>query len=151
MISTLEQRKAALAMSILPLPRRERVLKSLPVRQRSTIRLLLDQVFAQGWNDLSAVELALGITRSNPSAVVIDSQQLIKLSRLLVPELYARVLVAADISDRGFLLSLLDRDYAALVQKALGEVSILPDRLKQSLLAAAHASLADAKEQPCAV
>jgi len=150
MTSTLEQRKAALAMSILSLPRREHVLASLPARQQNTIRRLLGQIFAQGWNDPSAVELALGITAQNPPAIAIDSQELIKLSRLLGPELYARVLVAADISDRGFLLSLLERDYAVLVQKALGEVSILPDSLKQSLLAAAQAHFAEAKGQSCA-
>lgn len=151
MISTLEQRKAALAMSILPLHRRESVLESLPVQQRSAIRLLLGQISAQGWNDSFAVELALGITARNPSGIAIDSQDLIKLSRLLAPDLYARVLVAADISDRGFLLSLLERDYAAIVQKALGEIPVLPDRLKQSLLAAAHGQLAETKVQPCAV
>jgi hypothetical protein len=151
MTSTLEQRKAALAMSILPLHQRERVLESLPALQRSTIRLLLDWIFAQGWNDPSAIELALDFTARNPSAIAINSQELIRLSRLLGPELYARVLVGSDISDSGFLLALLERDYAALVQKALGEVPILPDRLKQSLLAAAHAQLADAKVQPCAV
>lgn len=151
MIPTLEQRKAALAMSILPSRRRESVLESLSAQQRSAIRLLLGQIFAQGWNDSFAVELALGIRARNPSEIAIDSQDLIKLSRLLAPELYARVLVAADISDRGFLLSLLERDYAAIVQKALGEIPMLPDRLKQSLLAAAHGQLAEAKAQPCAV
>lgn len=151
MTSTLEQRKAALAMSILPPPHRERVLKSLPTQQRDTIRLLLDNVFSQGWNDPSAVELALGITTPDPSTIAIGSEQLIVLSRLLGAELYARVLVATDISDRNFLLSLLDRNYAVLVQRALGEVSSLPDSLKQSLLAAVHACLADAEGQPCAV
>lgn len=151
MTSTLEQRKAAIAMSILPLQRRESVLGSLPVLQQNAIRPLLNQIFAQGWNDPSAVELALGIMARNPSEIAIDSKDLIKLSRLLGPELYARILVAADISDRGFLLSLLGRDYAALVQKALGEIPMLPGRLKQSLLAAAHDRLAEEKVQPCAV
>lgn len=151
MISTLEQRKAALAMSILPMRTRENVLHSLPAQQRNAIRLLLGQIAAQGWDDSFAVELALGIAVRNRSEVAIDSQDLIKLSRLLTPELYARVLVAADISDRVFLLSLLERDYAAIVQKSLVEVPTLPNALKKSLLAAAHDQLAEAKVQPCAV
>lgn len=150
MISTPTQRKAALAMSILPAQQRARVLESLPVQQRNAIRELLGQIATQGWNDSLAIELALGIRTLDVPAVAIDSQELIKLSRLLGPELYARVLIAADISDRGFLLSLLERNYAVLVQNALGDVSTLPDSLKRSLLAAAKAQLAEAKVQACA-
>lgn len=150
MTSTLEQRKAALAISILPLNRREHVLESLSARQQDMIRLLLAQIFSKGWNDPAAVESVLGIAARNRPGIAIGSEELVKLSHLLGPELYARILVAADISDRGFLLSLLERDYAALVQKALGETPVLPDRLKQSLLAAAQAQLAETKVQPCA-
>lgn len=151
MISTPTQRKAALAMSILPAQQRARVLESLPVQQRNAIRELLGQIIAQGWNDWPAIELALGIRTLDATTVAIDSQELIKLSSLLGPELYARVLIAADISDRGFLLSLLERNYAVLVQNALGDVPTLPDSLKRSLLAAAKAQLAETKVQACAV
>lgn len=151
MTSTPQQRKAALAMSILPASRRALVLDSLPAAQRNRLQLLLSQIIAHGWSDPSVVERALGIAMHAQPAVAIESQELIRLSRLLSPELYARVLIAADISDRGFLVSLLERDYAVQVQKALGDVPTLPDRLKQSLLSAAQAHLIETKVQPCAV
>ena len=151
MTPMLEQRKAALAMSILSPASRERLLESLPGRQQNTTRLLLAEIFAKGWNDSAAVELVLGIKGPNPSEITINTQNLVKLSQAMGPELYARVLVAADISERGFLVSLLERGYAAQVHKALSEVPILPDRLKKSLLSSAQAHLTDAKVQTCAV
>lgn len=150
MKATANQRKAAIALSMLTRSQRRRLLLPLPPAGRHAMHAMLAEIERQGWADRKAVELALGESFVKAPAIdVFATEELVVLAGLVNPVLYARILVACGLDDRAFLLSLLDRNYANQVQQALAETAALPDKLGCALVSSTRRLLASRRGEAC--
>lgn len=144
------QRKVALALSIVSRSQRRRLLKALPQTTRQTLEVLVADIMRKGLNDRKTIELVLGeplLSQSTSGTFALE--ELIRLSSLISPDMYARTLAACNPIDRTFLFSLLEHDYAARVQDVFKESPVLPQRLGRAVLDAVSTLLASGRDETC--
>lgn len=141
MSATRGQRKAALYLASLSAPDRRQLLAALPTSAARPVEGLVDQLLARGWNDGGLVSQALaeeirGLT--SDTALTVD--ELLSMARVLPADWTARLFAANSAVDRRFMLALLDAPQAKRVQAELAHVDVLPERLRDALLAEVQAT-----------
>ena len=133
-------RRAALAASVMAPDAVERLLASLEPEMASRLKAAMAVVRQHGWDRCDWVEKALDGEATTASLQLAGRPvRLDVIARHLDGASYARVLAAKNMDQRGFHVSLLERDFAAEVERELAAVPVLPERLRAATLAAAEA------------
>lgn len=145
MTTTQGQRKAALYLASLPMDEQHKLLVALPSDVARSIKPLITQIVANGWNDDEVIGKVLadeirGLTAHSSLSVEV----IIALASALPDDWTARLFVANSAVDPKFLLALLDNPHAKRVQLEVAKVQRLPEKLKEALLSEAADSVAAA-------
>lgn len=129
-------RKAALVVSLMERGHRSRLLESLPASISKDMKEALRFVAQERWNRREIVELALGgeFDQLEPQHEI-GMEQLLRLARCLGSAEFSRVLVASQLRNADFLVSMLDPNYAADVQKHWKSMPAMPEQLRAATIA----------------
>lgn len=135
------QRKAALYLASLSARDRRQLMATLPAAAARPLSTLVDQLAARGWVDGEVMsELLAEELRGLTSDTALTVEDLLAISHELPSDLTARLFAANSAMDRRFMLALLEGPKARRVQDDLASCPMLPERLREALLAEAQVS-----------
>jgi hypothetical protein len=141
-VSSAGQRKAALYLSTLAAPDQRALLTALPAASARSLRPMIAQVVANGWNDPELVAEVLGEElRGLTARTAMSVETLLEVSRALPADWTARVFAANSALDSRFLVALLDGTQAKRVEQEMRAVPNLPPKLREALLDEAGSTL----------
>lgn len=141
-------RKAALVVSLMERGHRSRLLESLPVAVGTAMKKALSFIAQEKWNRREIVELALGdefIRLESPREI--GMEQLLQLAKCMDSAGFSRVLVASQLRNPDFLVSMLDPDYAADVQRHWQFMPAIPEQLRAATIASSIRLLENSRER----
>jgi hypothetical protein len=141
-------RKAALVVSLMEPGARSRLLESLPVDVGTEMKKALSFIAQEKWNRREIVELALGDEfHQVESRHEIGMEQLLQLAKCMDSAGFSRVLVASQLRNPDFLVSMLDPGYAADVQRHWQLMPAMPEQLRLATIASSIKFLENSRER----
>jgi hypothetical protein len=141
-------RKAALLMSLMEPDQVKKVLATQSAESAASLKSAISQIARNGWNRRQVVESALGIRLdAMGDGDTIGVEDLMGLAERIDSSVFSRVLVAVQLPDPDFVISMLDLRCAQQVRESMRSMPTMPNSLRAATLASAARLLDDRRQR----